>query len=147
MNGKHIFFQRFSDVWSGRSKSNILVRLATVVVCLLLFAKLVEKNYIFTRFDERHAQRIQSIFTEKEEKLLSCIDKLELCVTEANIDSCLVVFHEKYARKLTKNGLYFFAYLNDTLAYWSSSGVDVAETYQSTVFDKPYVSLGDISYY
>ena len=120
------------------------VWLAVLFVCLLLFAKLVEKNILFPKFDERHAGRIQKIFTEKERILLQNMDILEQYV-HANINnkSRFIGFHEKYADHLKKKGLYFFVYRNDTIAYWSTNDVAVPGKYSSSEFDKPYVSLGN----
>ena len=117
------------------------IYLAAIFLFLLLFAKLVEKNILFTRFDERHAERIQKIFTKKEQTLLHCIDILEQCYRITNCDSCFVAFHGKYADKLKKQGLYLFIYKNDKLDYWTTKDVAVPETYSRSEFDKPYVSL------
>ena len=114
--------------------------------CLLLFAKLVENNILFHRFDERHAARIQKIFTQKEQTLFKHIDLLEQCLHEPVYDPCFIRFQEKYAPGLNKHGLYLFVYLNDTLEYWSTKDVAVPETYSSSEFDKPYVSLGNNRY-
>ena len=123
------------------------LRLAGVFVCLLLFAKLVEKNILFPRFDVRHAGRIQKIFTEKEHMLMQNMDFLEQYI-HANLgsNSQFIHFHEKSANNLKKRGLYFFVYRSDTLIYWSTNDVAVPETYSSSEFDKPYVSLGNNMY-
>jgi signal transduction histidine kinase len=115
-------------------------------VCLLLFAKLVERNILFPKFDERHAQRIQNIFAEKEQTLLHYMDMLGQCVWTVGNDSCFVNFHGKYEANLKKHGLYLFVYRNDTLKYWSTMNVAVPEAYSSSEFDRPYVSLGDNRY-
>ena len=121
----------------------LTVRLLLTFVCLLLFAKLVEKDILFPRFDERHAGRIQKIFTEKEQTLLRHIDVLEQCIQTPTRDSCFANFHEKYVTGLNKHGLFLFIYLNDTLCYWSTKDAVVPKTYSSSEFDKPYVSLGN----
>ena len=143
MNDRYMIGQRLEGI---RRRLKPLVRLATIFLFLLLFAKLVEENFIFKKFDHRHAAQIQKIFTEKEQLLLQGFDELELCLNKSNPDSCFVVFHNKYAKKQTNRGLYFFVYLNDTLRYWSSNEAAVPENFSSSEFDKPYVSLGDISY-
>lgn len=122
------------------------VRLTLTFVCLLLVGKLVENNILFPRFDERHAARIQKIFTQKEQTLRQHIDLLEECLQEPVSDPCFLHFQEKYAPGLNKHGLYLFIYVNDTLEYWSSNDVVVPGTYSSSEFDKPYVSLGNIRY-
>jgi signal transduction histidine kinase len=119
------------------------VRLAVVFACLLLFAGLVEKNILFPRFNERHAQRIQKIFTGKEQTLLRYMDRLGQCAGVTDLDSCFIAFQEKYADNLKKHGLYLFLYRNDTLDYWSTKDVAVPETWSSSIFGKPYVSLGN----
>ena len=121
---------------------NRSVRLAMTFFCLLLFAKLVEKNVLFPRFDERHAARIQKIFIGKEQLLLQHIDMLVQTVQTNKNDSRFIDFHEKHGNNLKKQGLYFFVYQNDSLVYWSAKNVAVPDTYSSSEFDKPYVSLG-----
>jgi len=122
------------------------LRLLLALVCLLLFAKLVEKNILFQRFDERHAARIQKTFTEKELSLLRQMDILEQCMQATDRDSSFAGFQKKYAPALNKRGLYLFIYLNDTLEYWSSKDVAAPETYSSSELNKPYVSLGNSRY-
>ena len=123
---------------------NRSISLAATFICLLLFAKLVEKNILFPGFNERHAQRIQAIFTEKEITLLKNMDILEECIqTSRTSKSYFLYFHENYAKSLDKRGLYFFVYRNDTLAYWSTNDVAIPQTYASSNLDKPYVSLGN----
>ena len=129
--------------WRWIQAPYLFVRQATICLCFMLFAKLVEKNFIFTKFDERHAQRIQKIFTEKEHSLLQKIDKLEQCIKEADPDLCFVDFHHKYAQKLTTRGLYLFVYRNDSLHYWSGNDVAVPRLFSEDELGKPYVSLGD----
>ena len=124
----------------------LFVRLAMVCICLLLFAKLVGKNFVFKKFDERHAQRIQRIFTEKEQTLASKVEIFEQCLIHASNELCLIDFHRNYAQKLNNRGLYIFAYRNDTLYYWTSNDIAIPEIYSSELFEKPYVSLGDITY-
>ena len=144
VNKKHEKVRHPALIWRRLRIPRQSVRLAVMFVCLLLFAKLVEKNILFSKFDERHAQRIQKIFTEKERTLLRNMDILEQYV-QASIsnDTRFIDFHEKYADKLKERGLYFFVYRNDMLFYWSSNDVAVPETYSSSEFDKPYVSLGN----
>ena len=111
----------------------------------MLFAKLVEKNILFPRFDERHAGRIQKIFTEKEQTLLRHIDMLAYTAQTDNSDTRFIDFHNKYGDNLKNHGLYVFVYQNDTLNYWSTRDVAVPDTYSSPEFDKPYVSLGNLA--
>ena len=133
-------------ILKGLGRRLHILRLATTFLCLLLFAKLVEKNVIFRRFDDRHANNIQKIFTDKERLLMASINKLKECAEEVNSGACFIYFHDNYANNLKKRGLYVFIYRNDTLHYWSSNDVAVPEFYSSSEFNKPYVSLGNNSY-
>ena len=126
----------------GRRIPKLSIRLAMLSICLLLFAKLVEKNIIFPRFDDRHAQRIQKIFAEKEQSLLWHIDMLDKYAATDNSGLYFVDFHNICADHLKNDGLYLFIYLNDTLKYWSTKDVPVPLTFSSSEFNKPYVSLG-----
>ena len=128
---------------NNKKTSNLFVRLALIFAFLLLFAKFVENNIFFPKFNERHAERIQNIFAEKEKTLLRYIDRLKKCTQITGCDSCYVKYHGKYNEKLKKHGLYLFVYRNDTLDYWSSKDVAVPELYSVSEFDKPYVSLGN----
>jgi len=144
VNKKHEKVRRPTLIWHRLRIPRQSVRFAVMFVCLLLFAKLVEKNILFPSFDDRHAGRIQKIFTEKERTLLRNMDILEQYDQKnTNSNSSFIDFHEKYADNLKKRGLYFFIYRNDTLTYWSTNDVAVPETYSSSEFDKPYVSLGN----
>jgi signal transduction histidine kinase len=145
MNDKYTFRQRLARIRRKLYIPNLSVRLTVTFVCLLLFAKLVEKNILFPKFDERHAQRIQNIFTEKEQTLLHYMDMLGQCVP-ADSDSSFIKFHGKYAAGMKKHGLYLFVYRDDALKYWSTKDVAAPETYSSSEFDNPYVSLGDNRY-
>ena len=122
------------------------IQLAATFACLLLFANLVEKNILFPRFDDRHAQRIQKIFSGKEQTLLQHIGVLDQYVLTDNRDHHFIAFHNSCADHLKNEGLYLFVYLNDTLEYWSTKDVPVPETFSSSEFDKPYVSLGNHFY-
>ncbi len=125
---------------------NLSLRLLTTFVCLLVFAKLVEINVLFPRFDERHARKIQKIFTNKEQMLSYHMDVLSHCVQTTAPDSCMIQFHKRCAKEMKKRGLYFFVYRNDSLNYWSTMDVAVPATYSSLKFDTSYVSLGNGRY-
>jgi len=142
-NSKHTFNHSLARVRRIPKQS---IQLVAICVCLLLFAKLVEKNILFPKFDDRHAQRIQKIFSGKEQTLLRHMDMLDQCVLTDNRDYHYVNFHNRYADHLKNDGLYLFVYLNDTLEYWSTKDVPVPQTYSSSEFDKPYVSLGNHFY-
>ena len=114
--------------------------------CLLIFAKLVEKNILFPRFNEHHAQQIQKIFTKKEQILLRHMNIFEQYIRISNSNSSFNAFYNKYADNLNKNGLYLFMYRNDSLSFWSSHEVAVPISYSPSELDKPYVSLGNPSY-
>ena len=147
MTDNNIFGQGFTGAVGRRLNTlNLFVRLATAIVFLLLFAKLVEKNILFPRFNERHAQRIQKIFTEKEQMLKRYMDMAEQCLATNNHDSAFMAFHGKHADNLKNRGLFFLVYRNDTLYYWSTKDVAAPETFSSSELDKPYVSLGNNSY-
>ena len=118
-------------------------RLVIVFFCLLLFGKLVENNILFPRFDKRHAERIQKIFTGKEQTLLRYMDRLDQCVRATSRTPCYIDFHNRYADYLKKQGLFLFVYRNDSLNYWSTKDVAVPEMYSASDFDMPYVSLGN----
>ena len=123
-----------------------VVRLACTFVFLLLFAKLVQENVIFRKFDDRHARVVHNIFTQKELALLNAIDQLEPFAQVSSADSAFIHFHGRHAHRLKEQGLYLFMYLNDTLRYWSTKEVAVPETYSSSEFCRPYVSLGNNSH-
>jgi len=131
------------QVWRRQHGSHLSVRLALVFVCLLLFARLVEKNILFPRFNERHAQRIQKIFTGKEQTLLRYMDMLEQYAKTDGSDIRFLNFHNQHADHLRNKGLYLFVYRNDSLEYWSAKDVAVPETWSSSIFGRPYVSLGN----
>ena len=144
MGKQHTSGNRTTQIRNRLRIPRLSVWLAVMFVCLLLFAKLVEKNILFPKFDERHAQRIQKIFTEKERILLQNMAILEQYVhANINTNSRFIGFHENYADHLKKKGLYFFVYRNDTIIYWSTNDVAVPKKYSSSDFDKPYVSLGN----
>ena len=138
-NGKHTCKQPFA--WFRRIPK-LSIRMATVFVCLLLFANLIEKNILFSRFDERHAKQIQKIFSEKEQSLLWHIDLLDLFAAKDG-DFRYINFHNLHSNHLKDHGLYLFVYRNDTLEYWSTKDVPVPQAYSASVFDKPYISLGN----
>jgi signal transduction histidine kinase len=122
---------------------DISLRLLTTLLCLLAFARLVENNTLFPKFDQRHAQKVQKIFTGKERALLKHMDELARCIdTATGTDSCFVDFQKRYEKILEKHGLYIFAYSpNDSLAYWSTKDVPAAATYSQSGFGKAYINL------
>ncbi len=126
---------------------NVSLRLVATFLCLLAFAKLVETNVLFPRFDKRHAERIQKIFTEKEKNLQNNLDDVMHCVGKVSEDdSCFVHYHKTHEKLLKKNGLYIFVYKNDSLKYWSSKDVTVNSVYSQTDFKKSYATLGNGRY-
>jgi len=139
---KKIFRKRLKRL-RRRHILNMSVWLALMFVCLLLFAKLVEKNIFFHKFDERHAQQIQKTFTGKEQTLLRYMDMLDQYVKTDDGDIRFVNFHNQHSDYLKKHGLYLFVYQNDSLGYWSTKDVPVPETYSSLELENPYVSLGN----
>ena len=146
MKDKHTFRQYLVFLRRKFRIPVFSVRLMVMFIFLLLFAKLVEKNVLFPRFDDRHAQRIQKIFSQKEQMLMRHMDIVEQCISTGFKDSCLIAFHNKYATSLKNRGLYFFVFCNDSLSYWSTKNVVVPETYSSSEFDEHYVSLGNNLY-
>ncbi|MDR1673721.1 MAG: HAMP domain-containing histidine kinase [Bacteroidales bacterium] len=120
--------------------NNISLRLLIILVCLLLFAKLVETGILFPRFDTRHAERIQKIFLHKEQKLNEYVEK-----TKQNLNVSDSVFFRLYqaidGEEPDKQGLYIFVYRDDRLMYWSTKDVPVAGRFSESGFDKPYISI------
>ncbi len=125
---------------------NLSLRLLTTFVLLLLFAKLVENNTLFPKFDERHARKIQKIFLQKEQNVHGYMDMLERCIDAPDQEACRISFHTEHRNGLKKQGLYLFVYRNDTLDYWSTNEVTVTETYSKSDLDKPFVSLNNGRY-
>ncbi|MDR1866588.1 MAG: HAMP domain-containing histidine kinase [Bacteroidales bacterium] len=120
--------------------SGVPLRLLTIFVCLLFFAKLVEKNILFPKFNQHHAGKIQKIFLKKEQKLTACVEKIKHCIDTSHPDSCFIRFHNAL-NEISKEGLYCFVYRNDSLQYWSSKDVPAALLYRQSEFDKPYIGI------
>ncbi len=125
---------------------NMSIRLLITFVFLLLFAKLVENNILFPKFNEQHAQKIQRIFTEKEQELLRYMSTMGNCLKTATQDSCFIPFHLEHEDYLKKHGLHVFVYQNDTLVYWSTKDVPVSSFFSKSDLNTPYVNLSNGRY-
>jgi signal transduction histidine kinase len=125
----------------GWSVSNLPLRLLLAFAFLVLFAKLVEDNILFSKFNARHARKVQKVFLQKEQKLLQYMDMAEQCTYTPNPAPHFTDFHEKNEEKMNREGLYVFIYYKDTLSYWSSSEVAVDAVYSKSGLDSAYVSL------
>ena len=134
---------------SDVSKSRQCVRFALVIVLFILFAKLIENDVLISKFDERHARQIQNIFAEKEKSLLEGIDALESLLADnaSVVSDPLLAFYNVYAENLRQRGLYLFIYRNDSLIFWTSNDVPVSDKYSTFDFNRPYLSLGNNSYF
>ncbi len=121
---------------------DLSLRLLVTLVCLLVFAKLVENNILFPRFNERHAREVQRVFTQKEQGLQHYMDLLEKrCIHTDDPKLNFITFHTRHEKDLNARGFYTFVYHHDTLIYWSTNDVPVASINHQSTLNQRYVNL------
>ncbi|MDR3095216.1 MAG: hypothetical protein LBU62_11345, partial [Bacteroidales bacterium] len=122
------------------------VKLLLAILCLIVFGKLVEYNILFRRFDQRHADKIQKIFLQKEAQLDHHVENIKQGLDTPNPTAALTDLFHTYKKLSDEQGLRFFIYRNDSLQYWSTHRMPVQPLFAHTSFDKPYVSTNNGRY-
>ncbi|MDR0715090.1 MAG: HAMP domain-containing histidine kinase [Bacteroidales bacterium] len=116
-------------------------RLPLILLCLFIFAQLVEHNVLFKKFDRKQAEKTQRIFLNKEYSLYKYMDIVEQRIDMSNPDSAFVAFHAEYRQSAEEQGLSILVYRNDSLYYWSTHNIPASQTFSQSNFSNPYINI------
>jgi signal transduction histidine kinase len=104
------------------------------IFCLLV-GVLTERNIFFPRFNESYVKRFQKVYSRKEEDLTQILNQIrDSLIISRDVHPYEPSLLEKY-NLLSKEGLAFFIYQNDTIRFWSDNSVPIATQYSESDLD------------
>lgn len=117
-----------------------------IILFIFLFGKLTESNVLFPRFNNSYASKFQKIYTNKEKELNQIMLKLTDLITKNHSAFPKNTNLIHYTGLLGNKGLALFIYENDSLVFWSDSGIPISNRFSKSGIDSSFVYLRNAWY-